>query len=199
MADGTVVVRQTYLSQQIRNVLVFSNIPEDDTGRQTFADVFRTIWGANFPVGTHVDDWSLDGLTFVYNDEPPIFSVPTDFTAGPITGTSTDNPMPPQNCCLASLQKLGTPPNRGRIYYGGFGVGWITASGGWDATLRDRIENHVADLVDGVEYTGGAGVSYLRIGRRDSAGTLTASGSIENVIVRGIVAIQRSRRVGQGD
>lgn len=198
MADGTVVLKQTSQAQEINNVLVFANIPEDAQGRQSFADNLRASFVTNTWASSKHTGWSLDSLLFVYNDSLPIYSVEVDFTAGPLNGADPGDPLPNQIALLVSTQRVGTPPNRGRIYWGGYTEGSIASDGRFDTASVTEAENQTQDLVDGISYTGGAGVAYLRIARRNLTGDLSITNAIETVVARGIPATQRRRRQGVG-
>lgn len=198
MADGTVVLNQRLLAQTLQNVLVFSNIPEDETGRQTMADAIRSIWNTNIAAGERSNNWQLTNVTFIYNDSLPIYSVDVDFTGGPLLGTSTSFNLPLQTCMLAKTGIVGPPPNRGRVYFGGLVANQLDDLANWGSATMDSAQDFLQDLVNGVSYTGGAGTAFLRIARRDSSGVITSSNPVETVTMDPVPATQRRRRPGVG-
>lgn len=198
MADGTIVLQQTSQNQRIANVLVWGNIPEDAAGRQSFADNLRAELVTQTWSSTKSTQWSLDSLLFVYNDSLPIFSVEVDFTGGAYVGANAADPLPNQIALLVSTQRVGTPPNRGRIYYGGYTEASLANDGRFNTDAVNEAENLTQEFVNGIAYTGGAGIAYLRIGRRNAGGDLSITNAIETVVARGIPATQRRRRQGVG-
>jgi len=194
MADATVVANQTLLGQAVKNVLVFSNLVNDPALLQTFADNFRALWSSGI-AAIQSDNWSMDNITVVFNDAPPIYSVTVDFTAGVLVGGSSADPSPTQVCCLVSTQYVGAPPNRGRVYFAGTHEGQIN-NGLFTVAAYGAYEAFVQDLIDGVDI--GEGKAYLRIARRSAAGIITQSNPAEIAVGRDIPAIQRKRRLGSG-
>lgn len=192
MADGTVVLDQIWQGQVVQNVLVFSNFPDIEEDRQSFTDVFKGLWVAAIPESARDSGWRMNGLTFVYNDEVPIFSVSHEFTTGAIIGSSNSDTLPTTVAQLVSTQRVGTPPNRGRVYFAGHVEGHVNAVGNFDATHVDENVALIETLRDGLDYT--ANVAFLRIGRRLADGSLTLTSPIDSVVGRFVPATQRRRR-----
>lgn len=198
MADGTVVLNYRLFANTQQNVLVFSNMPTTPEGRQTMADAMRASFIVADLPSNRSNNWSWVSVTFIYNDQLPIFSVEVPFTAGALFGLSASDTLAPQTSLLVSTKIVGTPPNRGRIYFGGLTENDNTDLGQWDAGTLANHSDWVSSLVDGVPYTGGAGMAFLRIGRRNAAGVLTLTNGIETVVAQAVPAIQRRRRQGVG-
>lgn len=198
MADGTMVLNQTWQGQVNQNVLVWSNIPTDAQGRQDMADSMRDTWVTHIGQTGRHQDWSLDNVTFIYNDSLPIFSVDVEFTLGAFTGNTTGDPLPAQIALLVSTQIIAAPPNRGRVYLSGYDEGAIAADGRFTSLAVNNAQDLVESWRDGLSYTGGAGVAFLRIARRDLTGVITTSNAVETVVPKGIPATQRRRRQAVG-
>jgi len=197
MADGTIVLNQLLYGQVIQNVLVFNNMVNNPTFRQEAADELRASFAVN--VNSHMDDgWSLQNVTFQYNDVAPIFSVDTDFTNGILTGQVAGGSMPTQSSLLVSTLAIGNPPNRGRIYFGGISRGNLDAdSARWEQAALDSFETMVTAWTTGIALAT-QGEIFLRIARRDAAGIITLTSGIEEVRPRDIPAGQSRRRIGRG-
>lgn len=198
MADGTVVLNQRLLAQTLQNVLVFSNIPTDEPGRQSMADGLRTSFAGTIPQTERSNNWQLENVTFIYNDSLPIYSVDVDFTLGPYVGSDAANNLPLQVALLVKTAIVAAPPNRGRTYFGGLTTAAINDSAEFGSTHIQSCVDFLEDLADGISYTGGAGVAYLRIARRDAAGTIIASNPVESITGDANPATQRRRRKGVG-
>lgn len=195
MADGTVVVNQRFGTKDFVNVLVFSNFPTDDNMREVFANNFRDIWEeSNLPASLS-NAWSLQSLTFVYNDAPPIFSINVPFSEGPLIGGSLAEALALQNALLVSTSVVGPKPNRGRVYLGGFTEGANTGGGLVLPVTRAQAQAMVGLWFNpGVDHLGGP--SFLRIARRASDGTLTVTAPAESQVARQNWATIRNRRLG---
>lgn len=195
MSDGTIVVNQSFGAKPFVNVLVFSNFPVGPEPRQIFADNFRDMWEESTILGALSTAWSLDSLTFVYNDAGPIFSVNQTFTEGPLAGGSAAEAIALQNALLVSTSVVGPRPNRGRIYFGGFTEGANTAGGQVLEAVRLG-----AELLAGLWFSSGVdhplGPSFLRIARRAVDGTLTVTAPAEEQTGRSNWATIRNRRLG---
>lgn len=193
--DGTIVFNQTFLGQQVRNVTVWNNLVADAEELQDLADALRGTW-----VGGLAPDllttWSLDSVTFIFNESAPIFSLDVPFTAGALAGSATDDPNVSQASLLVSTQFFGEPPNRGRVYFTGLGDNDLGADGRWTVAIKDSAQDMVAGWADGVSTV--ANTYFLRIGRRTPAGILTITSPVTTVVGRRTPAIQRRRRLGEG-
>lgn len=198
MTDATVVWNQRLRGEIIQNVTVWSNMPTDEAGRQSFVDVARLTWISSGVLNRYIADWTLDSVTFVYNDSLPSFSITVPFTDGPLDGDAPVGGTINQACLLVSTQRIGPPPNRGRIYFGGLSEAGIGASGFWAQAYIDDFEDLVNQWVDGVTYSQGANTAFLRIARRNAQGELTVTNPIDTIVARRNPAVQRRRRIGQG-
>lgn len=195
MADGTIIFNQRWQGQRIKNVTVWSNIPTTPTDRQSLADSLRGIWNSN--LGSDMSDgWSLDSVTYFYNDSAPVFSVEVPFTPGPLVGGSAGNDLPSQVALLLSTQINGPPPNRGRFYLSGMTEFANNAVGQWEQSPRDNARGMLEVWAGGVSYVTNS--AFLRIARRNALGIITLSSPVETVIPRANPATQRRRRRGQG-
>ena len=195
MADISVVLKQTFRTQQIRNVLTFNNFNFPEPELQEFADAIRA--GYLSTVNQYqVNEWSLDGIDIIYNDSLPIFSISQPFTLGPLVGGSTGVAVINQAALLVSLQSNNPPPNRGRIYFGGLVSGEMGDNGFWSGAIRDAYQLMVDGWKDGIATTNSE--FFLRIGRKDATGVIIASTPVTSVQGRTNPAVQRRRRIGQG-
>lgn len=197
MADGTIVLNQTYYSQQVRNVLVWNNMVNTPEYRTEMADAIRLSFLSN--VSNACDDgWTLDNVTFIYNDVAPIFSTTTEFSLGPLQGGTAGVAMPTQSCLLVSTSIVGPPPNRGRIYFAGQSKNQIGGdSAQWSASRLLEYQTMVEEWRDGLVLPT-AGSSFLRIARRDAAGIITLTSGIQDVTAQPVPAGQSRRRIGRG-
>lgn len=198
MTDATIVWNQSLRGETIQNVTVFSNLPTDEAGRQSFADVARLTWISSGVLNRFIADWSLDSITFVYNDQLPSFSITVPFTDGPLDGDAPVGGTINQACLLVSTQLIAQPPNRGRIYFGGLSEAGIGASGFWGQAYIDDFKDLVEQWVAGITYSQGQNTAFLRIARRSPQGELLVTNPIDTVIARRNPAVQRRRRLGQG-
>lgn len=195
MPDVTVVLRQTYQAQQVRNVLVFNNFREPEPDIQEFADAIRM--GFDTTVKQYLSTaWRLDSIDVVYNDTAPVYTINVPFTAGALTGTSANLPTANQSSLLVSTVYAGQPPNRGRIYFAGVTGEQMTAGGLWVSAPGLAFQTMVTAWLNGI--TTDTNQMFLRIARRDVAGLIDISSPVTSCQYRGIPATQRRRRIGQG-
>lgn len=193
--DGTIVFNQLLNDQEVKNVTVWSNFPTDPTDLQAMADILRTRWGVSC-VGVQSPQWSLQSVTFIYNESLPIYSVEVPFTGGVLTGSNPAGPLTTQVALLISTRYLGAPPNRGRIYFGGLNEGSTGVNNRFFAGAIDPFVNMVESWANGVDY--GSNIAYLRIARRNADGTIDITSPVSSVIGRDVPATQRKRRIGVG-
>jgi hypothetical protein len=192
--DATLVLNQTWLGQQVRNVLVFSNVVVDESELRGFAESIRGLF-STLVAGHMSASWSLDSVTFVFNETLPIYSIEVPFTSGILIGTSAGSELATQVSLLVSTKYLGAPPNKGRIYFAGL-TEFALQDGLFPQSVVDDFADLVRGLVDGI--TGDAQVAFLRIARRAANGTLDTTSPVTHVIGRNIPAVIRRRRLGQG-
>lgn len=195
MPDATVVFNQTLLGQQIRNVTCWNNFRDPEPDLQELADLLRTSWATHLSA-LQIDGWSLDSVTFIFDDAAPRWSLLVPFTAGPLIGGAASDPVPTTDCVLGSLVSLGPPPNRGRFYAGGFHVNLLGTGGFWSPVARDAVQAMLTEWSDGI--TTATNQFFLRIARRDAQGFITISSDVDQVVGRLNPATQRRRRQGQG-
>ena len=195
MADINIVLKQTYRGQQVRNVLTFNNINFPEPEAQELADNIRLAF-LNQVRDRLTSTWSLDGIEMVYNEVAPIFTIDVPFTLGPLTGTNSNLRIATTNALLVSLQSQNPPPNRGRIYFAGLGADSMGTDGLWEPAAISAFQIMVEAWKDGIATAGSE--FFLRIGRKNPSGLITASTPVTSVIGRPIPATQRRRRIGQG-
>lgn len=194
MADGTIIFNQRWQGQVIQNVTVWSNIPTTPQDRQSLADALRGSWATLLAIRQH-GLWSLESVTFLYNESLPFYSVEVPFTAGVLNGGHTADALPSQAALLVSTQIVAPPPNRGRVYISGMTEA-DTLNGQFIQGALDDAQALVESWADGVNY--GANAAFLRIARRNPAGVIILSSPVETVVPRVNPAIQRRRRRGTG-
>jgi len=166
MPYAFVTARQTLQGKQVANVLAFSNMQEDSAWLQDFADAFRVL--ANSFWDTHTTTaWTLDDIlvSFVSGNEI-VYSVPVSFTDGDLLGNSLGDTLPRGTALMARTSYVGAAPNRGRIYFTGFGEGSYTA-GVWETGVRNDMRSLVQAWRDGITISGIT--ASLQIARRPSA------------------------------
>jgi len=195
MGDNTIVLNQILHGNVVKNVLVWNNLLDPEPDAQEIADAIRQGF-IDHVLSNIVNEWSLTSVTFIYNDEAPIYSIEVPFTAGPLQGASTAGATANQMCLLVSTTINGPPPNRGRVYFGGISLGAIDQSGNWALSAQQDYQGMVEFWRDGITTTNNQ--IFLRIARRDAAGLVTLSSAVENVIPREVPATQRKRRKGVG-
>lgn len=195
MADGTVVLNQSLLAKTFVNVLVFSNMPEGEQEFQTVADNIRGFFAASDYLDFLSQEWRLNSITLAFNSDFPSFSVEVPFTSGPLAGTSSGDPLSTRTALLASTSLIGVPPNRGRIYLGGLTEAGNDNTGKFNATVRGHAQELIEEFaLEGVPT--GSNSMFLRIGRRDNAGTIIASNPVQSVVMRANPATIMNRRQG---
>lgn len=198
MADVTIRLDARLFGNVVNNVTVWSNGPETQEDRESFVDAFRLDFIAAGVLNDLVTDWQLDGLTFIYNETVPSFSVTVPFPGGPLVGDGTGDTVATQTALLVSTQYVGPPPNRGRIYFAGLEKDNLGSSGFWAAAVVDQFQELVTGWSQGLSYAGGSNVAFLRIARRNPDGSLDITNPVEEAIGRRNPTTQRRRRIGQG-
>lgn len=193
MTDALVSMNQLILGEPIANVLGFSNVTEDITELQDFADNLRGDWSQH--LSSHQSQqWSLENITVSFIDGDHIsFSITVDFTAGPLAGDQTQQVLPTTNCLLVSLQYVGPRPNRGRVYFGGF-TETEQADSAWISAVLFAARDLVEDYRNGVGI--GPSQAFLRIVRRPGPNfPVYVTSPVSEVITRLRPATQRRRRL----
>lgn len=195
MPYALVTLNQTLFNQYQANVLCFSNIQEDDSWLQGFADEIRDL--ANSYLDDHmVTNWTLDNITVAFIDGDHIsYSVQVDFTSGNLQGNVITDGMPGSSCMLASTSFVGPAPNRGRIYFSGFSE-LTQTDGQWDTSVRQDVDAFVSGLRAGITVDNITAV--LQICRRPSDVFSTYSfNPVQNVNVQAYTRAQRRRNRNQ--
>lgn len=192
MADATFVLNQRLNGEDIKNVLVFSNVVPDVEPLQEWVDSIRALYNT-YVVDRLWTAWSLNSVTVIFNDAPPVYSAEFSFTSGTLTGSVSAEGLPNQVALLVSTSCLEPPPNRGRIYFGGLTEA-DHANGLFSTAAAGDFQALVEAMAAGVSAT--AGDIYLRIARRSTAGIITLSNAVQNALGQRTPAIQRSRRLG---
>jgi len=195
MADGTLVLNYSFLGQRMNNVLVFSNVQDDPVQMQAQADAIRGSWSSLMAPISNVQ-LTLESITFVFNGDLPIYSIEVPFTLGPVAGSNPGQVIPTQAALLVTTVHSGGKPNRGRLYLPGMVEGSLDAQGRFDASTRADAHDWVESLADGVGAAGS--IIFLRIARRSPQGVIEISSPVNLIIPREVPAIQRRRRIGQG-
>lgn len=193
MPDALVSCNQTWNGEQVANVLGFSNVQEDASWLQEFADDIRSEWDSN--LGTTLSsDWSLDNISVSFISGGVItYSVDVAFTGGALSGSNNGDLSTNQTALLVSLNHIGPKPNRGRVYLCGYTEGELL-NGTWIPGATSPSANLIAAFVNGVGPAGS--LAFLRIvGRPAANGGLYVSNPVDNVIPRGRPATQRRRRL----
>lgn len=193
MADAIVTVKQTFNGKAMANVLCFSNMTENPTEIQTFADNLRAAYVTNIVASMHTS-WVLEGIDVSFlGVDSVLYSVNVDFTLGPLAGTNAGEAYASQAALLVSTSFVGIAPNRGRIYL----TGWTEASvnnGRFTSAAQTDATALIQDMADGI--TGGAGTCFLRILRRPSAVfPAFVSSPVQLVATVGSPATIRNRRL----
>lgn len=165
MGDAIVSMNQKILGKLMTNIVCFNNMEEEADFLTDFADKIRDSW--DFSMQSHMsDEWSLDDLTvsFLLNDTVD-YSVTVPFTAGPLVGASNGEVLPTQSALLCSMHHIGSAPNRGRIYFGGY-VETAQSNSIWSLGARGDAIEMVNGWKDGITVLQSS--VFLRILRRPS-------------------------------
>lgn len=127
-----VVVRQTFLVQQLRNVYYYETVAELDTPQKAelgeeIATNYATLLGAE---GLS-DEWSAQGIDIRRVDVPDLPTAQYDFLGGDLVGIHTaNNVLPAQVAILLSGSADSTFPRNCRTYHGGLHAGMVSRDGG---------------------------------------------------------------------
>ena len=195
MADGTIVWNYTFHSQQVKNVMVFSNMAVGATDLQALADDARAYW-VTYVAPVCDNNLRLDSITVVYNAGLPIYSIEVPFTSGPALGLVAGDSLPTQVALLVSTKALQAPPNRGRVFIPGIAQ-THNADGQWDQVAVDGCIAFIDALANqGLDYL--TNVAFLRIARRNVDGTIDVTAPVDQVVGHNNPATQRRRRIGVG-
>lgn len=166
MALALITLNQTLYEQYQANVVCFDNVSEDSSWLQDFADAIRATANDEWD-NVMVNNWTLDNITVSFIEDDHItFTVDVDFTEGDLVGNVLTDGLPPSTCLLISTSYVGAAPNRGRIYFSGFGETSQT-DGTWDASARQGMKAMIDNWISGFEIQGVN--TSLQILRRPSA------------------------------
>lgn len=120
---GTYLVTHKYtlLLQEVRNTFYYvTTVGEPSNSEwQDVADEIRADFVAELAAVTS-DELSLYGIDRRRVDTAGLLSFSEVFTAGPIVGSSAEDPLPTQVALLVSNKGTTTKPNRARSYLAGF-------------------------------------------------------------------------------
>lgn len=195
MPDALVSLNQTYLGKEMANVIGFSNVQEDATWLQTFADDIRSDYTQHVP-SAFSDQWFLNNISVSFlSSTAVLYSVDVAFTLGPLQGGNANDPLPTQTALLISTNHLGPRPNRGRTYFSGLTENAIQ-NGVYFAATVGLFEDLVTDWVEGAGPAGQ--LAFMRIIRRPSAVfPAYVTNPIDLVVGDTIPATQRRRRLAE--
>ena len=165
MTDAIVTMNQTLYGKPQVTVTAWTNVLEDSAWLQEFADAIRASandqWDNNM-----VNNWSLENISVSFIDVDHIaYSVTVDFTQGNLVGNIVTDGMPASACLLIRTGFVGPRPNRGRMYFAGFGE-TSQSDGVWDGPSTQNMRELVELWRDGLGGTGGD--AFLAIARRPS-------------------------------
>lgn len=194
MADFTSVLNWDFGGRIVKNVLVWDNGEESENFAIRFVESLEESANINAIAGALSNSVSLSSVTVVFNNSFPSWSVELPVTG--VDGGQTGEVLPRANAILVSTQYGGVRPNRGRIYLPGVTETMSESYGQLVSTVVTSLQGYFDALVtDGISVES-YGNSYLRIGRRNAAGTITASNPVTAAIVRPRTRLQRRRNYG---
>lgn len=190
MTDALVTLNQTLFGQYVANVVAFTNVSEDPTWLQAFADAIRD--SANGYWDNHmVTGWTLDNITVSFLDTTSVvYSVVVDFTAGDLQGNIITDGLPPQAAVLISTSHVGARPNRGRTYFSGIAEAGASNGEAASASVAD-LAQMVRDWADGLD-TLDPEPSMVILRRKSDKYPANVTNSID--LVKGNVRLKTQRR-----
>lgn len=165
MPYAIVSLNQRLYDKSQANVTAWSNVQEDSSWLQEFADAIRESANDNWD-NVMVTDWFLDNITVSFVEGDHIsYSVDVEFTLGNLQGNELGGGMPGGSALLISTSFTGARPNRGRIYFSGLPED-RQSDGFWTTATKNTLRSLVQEWRDGLNV---AGINTsLQIARRPS-------------------------------
>lgn len=194
MAVGSVTIKQSILGQEIRNILWYNNLPENEEFLEEIASHIGEAYSEH--TSLFCSSWAVHSVQFTFYPLAGTWSTEYPIPDGPISGTGQSTPAPTQVAILVSTRHVGPPPNRGRIYLGGLPGNFIENDGTFNAGSL-VLAASLADLLTNLPYNSQANLAELVVMRRVN-GQPVVWNPVNEVIVREVPATQRRRRLGQG-
>jgi len=193
MSDALVCMNQSLYDKAVCNVFGFTDVQEDATWLQDFADAIRGAWDGA-PKDNQVPDWTLNDITVSFIEGAEIaYSITVPFTDGVLQGAGVGTGLPTTNALLTSLGHVGPRPNRGRVYFTGLTEATQDDSA-WEIGTRGAFKALIDNFVDGIGPA--PGPATMVIMRRPSAKFETYSWNfVDTVTSRLYPATQRRRRL----
>lgn len=194
-----VVVRQTFLGQQLRNVYYYETTDELDTPQKAeVAEEIATAYDTLLGLEGLSDEWSSQGIDIRRVDVADLPTAQFDYLGGDLVGVHTANQaLPAQVAILLRGTADTTFPRNTRIYHGGLHAGMMQQSTGLFTTdiVNDfdlfilQMDNHVI-----------TGDSLSRVAVHwDSTNNIVDDWNlVSNYSVAFNPVIQRRRRIGSG-
>lgn len=189
---------QSLLAQQIMNVFYYDVDDVLSSGQaQEIADTFRSAYAAAFTTNELASAWSYDAIEVRrvdLADQPTLLVAPT---AGPLSGTSSTDPLPTQIALLVRGTAFTTFPRTVRTYQAGSNEAELNA-GLFTAAFRDACVTFI-ETIDTMNLTGANALRVAaRIENTEAGSVVTDFNRITDYVGIRIPATQRRRRIGVG-
>lgn len=197
MGTLRVVLNQSIGTNQIRNVYYVAGAYAEIANAQSIVDYFRDGYvQVNSLNGVLMPTWSLDDATVKDVADPANPTIPYQFTSGSVVGTANGEELPNQTAMLLQFKATTAPPNRKRVYLGGFGEihhdasGWVSSAITGATTYAQWLLDIDTNLDPGIDLT------VTRIDK--VTGVLVGSNILDSFKISAYARTQRRRTPGRG-
>lgn len=192
-----VVLDQAVTLSEMKNVLYYQ-APDEAIGEGTFqeyADAFGAVWDTEIKSSLAVVHY-LNSVTLRRVDQADWPSKLVTFTGGSIQGTADFDILAHQVAMLVTHRGYSLPPNKTRMYLGGWTEASMTAGVFIGAAAAAAID--LGNALTTITPASGPAIQKVSVRWDHVLGYVTDWNPVSVVTVQGVPVIQRRRRLGQG-
>lgn len=196
MSTWRITLKWVAEGQQLRNVLHYRGIDDVNPSWPDVAQEFGASFAARL-ANRYTPGTGLVGIN-VLELVPGAVSLDFPISTTGIFGTDSDEPLPPQLCCLITLNgALPSKPNRGRIYMPAPNRDNLGPTSRWVADMLNALNAWMEDIVQ-LSDTEGATFQQVIYSRTYPDGGGLLQNDVASWTLRAIPGTQRKRREGVG-
>lgn len=147
MSVYQIVANQTWIGQEVRNVLYYDvDAVLDASQLQEAADKVRLAWATMMASGALADNWVLHSCGIRLVSTPGLDGIEQSFSSGVLAGVSGIDTLPTQIALLV-IGRTGTAkPKQVRTYLAGMTEDWLTDGGVWAAAYLAYAHDWASDI-----------------------------------------------------
>lgn len=190
-----ITMKQTFVGQQVRNMLYFEGLDAVQANAQAVGDYLRTMWDTHLKVML-APTWQLNDFTAREVQSAGLPPIEYSFTAGGVTGAAITEPVASQVAGIVSFKANTIRPNAARNY-----IAAINSS----ALVQSQFTAAATNLlfawgqgVNGIRLAAPLGLDHVSARWNETRTYVTDTNVLTIAIARSVPGTQRRRRIGVG-